>query len=147
LSVHLKSGCHGGSLEPPSRDNCITLAAQRAPLEAWIDAAALGQVPFVILGDWNRRFDVHQERDHIWQAIDDGEPAGLDLWRLPFKRDSQCEFGFTDPIDFLLFDDRVWPLVDEASFAEVLYGDIWDLQRRTLSDHCPIAVTLAWPGG
>jgi poly(3-hydroxybutyrate) depolymerase len=145
LSLHLKSSCHAGSLEPPSNPHCITLAAQRAPLEAWIDAAAMGDVPFAILGDWNRRFDVHGDRDHIWQEIDDGDPPGLNLWRLPFERDSRCESGFTDPIDFLVFDDRVWPLVNQASFAEVLYGETWDPERRTPSDHCPIAVTLDWP--
>ena len=42
LSVHLKSGCHGGSLENPTDPDCVTLAAQRAPLEAWIDEAAHG---------------------------------------------------------------------------------------------------------
>ena len=40
MSVHLKSGCHGGSLEPATTPDCMTLAAQRAPLESWIDAAA-----------------------------------------------------------------------------------------------------------
>jgi endonuclease/exonuclease/phosphatase family metal-dependent hydrolase len=32
LSIHLKSSCHAGSLEPPSTAHCVTLAAQRAPL-------------------------------------------------------------------------------------------------------------------
>jgi endonuclease/exonuclease/phosphatase family metal-dependent hydrolase len=145
LSVHLKSSCHAGSLEPPSNPHCVTLAAQRAPLEAWIDAAAVGDVPFAILGDWNRRLDRHGANDHFWREIDDGDPPGLDLWRLPIDRASRCESGFTDPIDFLVFDDRLWPLVDEASFAEVLYGEAWDPQRRTPSDHCPIAVTIDWP--
>ena len=145
LSVHLKSSCHAGSLEPPSNPHCVTLAAQRAPLEAWIDAAAVGDVPFAILGDWNRRLDRHGRNDHFWREIDDGDPPGLRLWRLPFNRESQCESGFTEPIDFLVFDDRLWSLVDEASFAEVLYGETWDSARRTPSDHCPIAVTVDWP--
>jgi hypothetical protein len=76
MSVHLKSGCHGGSLEPATTPDCITLAAQRAPLEGWIDAAATAQVPFVIVGDWNRRIDVHGQGDHVWGEIDDAARLG-----------------------------------------------------------------------
>jgi endonuclease/exonuclease/phosphatase family metal-dependent hydrolase len=146
MSVHLKSGCHDRSLEPPASPDCVTLAAQRAPLESWIDAAATAQVPFVVLGDWNRRINVHNQNDHVWGEIDDGVPPGLDLLRLPFNRDSSCNSGFTEPIDFLVFDERAWRLVDEASFEEIVYdtGD-WDAQRHTPSDHCPIVVVLNWP--
>jgi hypothetical protein len=146
MSVHLKSGCHGGSLEPATVPDCITLAAQRAPLEGWIDAAAAAQVPFVIVGDWNRRIDVHGQGDHLWGEIDDADPPGLDLWRLPFNHDSSCNSGFAKPIGFLVFDDRAWRSVNEPSFEEIVYdtGD-WDAQRRTPSDHCPIVVVLDWP--
>jgi endonuclease/exonuclease/phosphatase family metal-dependent hydrolase len=148
VSVHLKSGCHGASLEPAMSPDCITLAAQRAPLEGWIDAAATAQVPFVIVGDWNRRIDVHGQSDHVWGEIDDSDPPGLDLLRLPFNRDSSCNAGFTKPIDFLVFDARAWTLVDEASFTEIIYDTAdWDGQRRTPSDHCPIVVGLDWPAG
>jgi hypothetical protein len=146
MSVHLKSGCHEGSLEPATTPDCVTLAAQRAPLENWIDAAASALVPFVIVGDWNRRMDVHGQSDHIWGEIDDGDPVGLDLWRVPFNRDSGCNAGFTEPIDFIVLDDRAWGLVDETSFAEIVYDDgDWDADRHTPSDHCPIVVGLDWP--
>jgi len=146
MSVHLKSGCHEGSLEPATTPDCMTLAAQRAPLESWIDAAAAAPVPFVIAGDWNRRMNVHGQNDHIWGEIDDGDPVGLDLWRLPFNRNSGCNAGFTEPIDFIVFDDRAWRLVDETSFAEIVYdADDWDADRHTPSDHCPIVVVLDWP--
>jgi hypothetical protein len=65
LSVHLKSGCHEGSLETPTDPDCVTLAAQRAPLEVWIDEAAQELVPFAILGDWNRRIDRFGQDDHL----------------------------------------------------------------------------------
>jgi exonuclease III len=146
MSVHLKSGCHGGSLEPATAPDCITLEAQRAPLEGWIDAAATAQVPFVVVGDWNRRIDVHGQGDHLWGEIDDADPPGLDLWRLPFNRDSSCNSGFAKPIDFIVFDDRAWRLVDEPSFAEIAYDtDDWNAEQRTPSDHCPIVVALDWP--
>jgi endonuclease I/endonuclease/exonuclease/phosphatase family metal-dependent hydrolase len=143
LSVHLKSGCHGGNLENPTDPDCVTLAAQRAPLEAWIDEAAQEGVPFVILGDWNRRIDQFGQNDHLWGEIDDGDPPGLDLRRLPFNREAECNPSFPEPIDFLVFDDRAWQLVDEASFEEIIYDpEDQDTARGTPSDHCPIAVSL-----
>jgi endonuclease I/endonuclease/exonuclease/phosphatase family metal-dependent hydrolase len=143
LSVHLKSGCHGGSLENPTDPNCVTLAAQLPPLEAWIDAAAQELVPFMILGDWNRRIDRFGQDDHLWREIDDGDPPGLDLRRLPFDREAECNPAFPQPIDFLVFDERAWQMVDEASFQEITYDpEDHDLARGTPSDHCAIAVSL-----
>ena len=121
----------------------MTLAAQRAPLEAWIDEAAQQLVPFVILGDFNRRIDRFGQDDHLWREIDDGDPTGLDLRRLPFDREAECNPSFPQPIDFLVFDDRAWQMVDEASFQEITYDpEDQDLARGTPSDHCPIAVSL-----
>jgi hypothetical protein len=54
LAVHLKAGCRQGALESPFNPSCVTLAAQRAPWEAWTDAAATGTVPVGVLGDFNR---------------------------------------------------------------------------------------------
>jgi hypothetical protein len=53
----------------------------------------VGTVPFAVPGDFNRAFDVHGQGDHLWQEIDDGDPAGLDLWRLPFRQESECWRG------------------------------------------------------
>jgi endonuclease I/endonuclease/exonuclease/phosphatase family metal-dependent hydrolase len=143
LSVHLKSGCHDGNLENPTDPDCVTLAAQRAPLEAWIDEAAQQLVPFVILGDFNRRIDRFGQDDHLWREIDDGDPPGLDLRRLPFEREAECNPSFPQPIDFLVFDDRAWQRVDEASFQEITYDpEDQDLERGTPSDHCAIAASL-----
>jgi hypothetical protein len=94
LSVHLKSGCHDGSLENPTDPDCVTLAAQREPLEAWIDKAAQELVPFVMLGDFNRRIDRFDQDDHLWREIDDGVPPGLDLRRLPLSREAECNPSF-----------------------------------------------------
>jgi hypothetical protein len=116
--VHLKFGCRGGSLENPTDPDCVTLAAQRAPLEAWIDEAAQELVPFVILGDFNRRIDRFGRDDHLRGEIDDGDPSGLDLWRLPFNRESDCNPSFPQPIGFLAFDGRAWQWVDEDSYQE-----------------------------
>lgn len=149
LSVHLKSGCADGALDPPTGADvdCVTLSKQRAPLEAWIDSAARGEIAFGILGDFNRRFDRFGADDHLWRDIDDRDPPGLNLWRLPFRTVSQCWIGtrrhFPDPVDFLVFDDRAWDLVDEASFAELTYDAAdQDVARGTPSDHCARSVSL-----
>jgi endonuclease/exonuclease/phosphatase family metal-dependent hydrolase len=146
LSVHLKSGCHGASLDSPTTPDCVTLAAQRPPLEAWIDGAARQLVPFVILGDFNRRIDRFGQDDHLWREIDDGDPPGLDLWRLPLNREAECNAAFPQPIDFLVLDDRAWEMAEKASFQEITYDtEDQDLVRGTPSDHCPISVRLSWP--
>ncbi len=147
MSVHLKSGCFTQSLTNPRSNACETLAEQLDPLEDWIDEQAEGDVPFIIAGDFNRALDVHGRRDHLWQEIDDGAPSGLKLWRLPFSRESQCLIGtrahHEDPIDFFVFDDRAWALVDRDSFQQVDYdASDRDLAAGTPSDHCPITVDL-----
>jgi len=148
LSVHLKSGCFAGNLETPTSDNCQTLAKQREPLEAWIDEHTKNNVPFVILGDFNRRFDMYGQADHLWEAIDDGDPPGLKLWRLPFRMESNCWRGtsnyYQEPIDFFIFSDRAKQLVNEASFAQLAYeSQDQNIQKKTPSDHCPIIVELS----
>jgi endonuclease/exonuclease/phosphatase family metal-dependent hydrolase len=147
LSVHLKSGCPRGSLERSRSGSCATLAQQREPLEAWIDARAVERVPFVIVGDFNRAFDVHGARDHLWREVDDSDPAGLNLTRLPFKSKSKCWRGTSayhvEPIDFFVFDARAWQRVKRASFTQLTYEPRHrDIKRRTPSDHCPIRVEI-----
>lgn len=149
LSIHLKSGCFRGSLESPRSDNCATLARQRAPLEQWIDRRASEDAAFVVLGDFNRAFDLHDQKDHVWREIDDGSPRGLNLWRLPFDWESQCWSGsrhhHRHPIDFFVFDERAWRMVDQDSFEQITYAPAdRDAARRTPSDHCPIVVELAF---
>ena len=54
MSVHLKSGCFENA---STSSACETLLAQVPVLEGWIDAAAEGPMPFIVLGDFNRRFN------------------------------------------------------------------------------------------
>ena len=97
----------------------------------------------MILGDFNRRIDRFVQDDHLWREIDDNDPPGLNLWRLPFGREAECHPSFPQPIDFLEFADRAWQMVDQGSLVEVTYDpEDQDLGRRTVSDHCPIAVSL-----
>lgn len=147
LVVHLKSGCQQGSLTEPGSDACRTLARQRAPLEDWIDAAAREQVPFVVLGDFNRRIDIFDQDDHLWEEIDDGQPPGLDLSRFPFRQAASCWVGSgryrEQPIDFLVFDRRALARVVPGSFRQIDYDAAdRDEQRGTPSDHCPMVIEI-----
>jgi endonuclease/exonuclease/phosphatase family metal-dependent hydrolase len=76
MSLHLKSGCAWGALGDDDRvrdvrrAQCLILRRQRGVLEEWIDARATADVPFVLVGDFNRQLD--QPGDDFWRAIDDG---------------------------------------------------------------------------
>ena len=147
LNVHLKSGCFVKSLEKPKNRHCRKLARQVAPLESWIDTSWREGVPFVVLGDFNRAMDRHGPRDHLWRAIDDGDPSGLKLHRLPAGRKPACWRGTSRyrryPIDFFVFGPRAWRRVDPASFRQLVWTTADADPRRGLpSDHCPIAVDL-----
>jgi exonuclease III len=151
MSVHLKSGCFAKSLKPPSASqvDCKTLAKQMAPLEQWIDEKESTGLPVIIMGDFNRKFDVHGQSDHLWAEVDDGQPSPLNLWRLPFRTASECpttrQSDREFPIDFLVFNEKAWPGVDQQSFFELLYDDEDVSLGDRLSDHCPHAVDFT-PG-
>ena len=147
LNVHLKSKCFSKSLADPRGRHCRKLARQVAPLETWIDARWREGAPFVVLGDFNRAMDRYGRRDHLWSAIDDGDPPGLGLHRLSAGRDPACWRGTSRhhryPIDFFVFGAHAWKRVDTGSFRQVVWTDADADPRRGLpSDHCPIAVDL-----
>lgn len=149
LGIHMKSGCHGQALEPPTTEDCDILAKQRAPLDAWIDAKEATGLPAIIAGDFNRRFDLHGQADHLWSAIDDADPAGLNLWRVPFGTQSNCPTVSPGlrayPIDFIVMNDPAWLRADAQSFTEVVYDkDEAESLGNRLSDHCPIAINLTF---
>jgi phosphatidate phosphatase APP1 len=58
-SVHLKSGCFDNA---STSSACATLDAQVPVLEGRIDEAARAPVPFIVLGDFNRRFAQTNDR-------------------------------------------------------------------------------------
>jgi endonuclease/exonuclease/phosphatase family metal-dependent hydrolase len=138
MSVHLKSGCFENSM---SGSNCNTLFRQVPVLEGWIDAAAAGPNPFVILGDFNRR--VNQPGDSVWSELDDSQPANADLTAITAEMPISCHDNqFKEFIDHIVFDKRSIALVDRTSFRHVNYRqadkDDWD----KISDHCPVMVEM-----
>lgn len=147
LNVHLKSACHVGALKPARTPHCATLAAQLPELEQWLDARVTRGQAAMILGDFNRRFDVYGKRDHLWSALDDGEPHGLALKRLPFEQLSQCwrerpSLHHKSFIDFFVFEMQTWRWVVPNSFKQWLYEPDHVILAERLSDHCPLTVDL-----
>jgi endonuclease/exonuclease/phosphatase family metal-dependent hydrolase len=112
LSVHLKNGCFDNATTSSAS---AALPAQVPVLEGWIDAAAEGPVPFIVLGDFNRRFN--QTNDQVWANLDDGEPSNADLTTLTQDMPVSCrDHTFTEFIDHLVIDRRAVPWVDRTSF-------------------------------
>ena len=139
LAVHLKAFCFEGRLSSTNNDNCKKLARQVPVLEQWIDDRAADGVPFVVLGDFNRRFDT--AGDEFWSEIDDGNPEQLYLFRATQGARSECWGGrYPRYIDHIVYGKLVAGWVMPKSFEQLVYSD-YD-NEETLSDHCPIAVTL-----
>ncbi len=145
LVVHLKSFCFQKPLPEPSIEgnHCEKLASQVPVLEQWIDQRAANGTPFIVLGDFNRRFD--KPGDDFWSEIDDGEPNGLDLSRATEGRSSECWSGkYPRYIDHIVYDVQVGKWVVPGSFEQLVYAENESMQEF-LSDHCPVAVTLDVP--
>lgn len=141
LAVHLKSGCFEQPLNTPGAD-CPKLQQQLPLVEQWIDARAGEGVPFLVLGDWNRRL---REGEPFWEEIDDANPGNADLTNVTEGRTSQCLGGkFPRFIDHIVLDKRAALLLKPDSFFLLLY-DPGDPQKFKLSDHCAVRSTLTVP--
>jgi endonuclease/exonuclease/phosphatase family metal-dependent hydrolase len=138
LSVHLKSGCvENASTEP----DCALLLAQVPVLEGWIDAAAEGPMPFIVLGDFNRRLT--QPNDQVWADLDDGQPANADLTTVTQDMPISCRDNkFPEFIDHIVVDRRLLPWLDRTSFRHLTYRQADKAVWAQISDHCPVLVEL-----
>lgn len=142
LGVHMKSGCWGDDYTMAPSDACEKFARQVPRLEAWVDARMAEGVPFVVVGDFNRRLN---PTDALWVELDDGEPGGVDLVLATEGHRQQC-WGSRYPelIDHFVLGGAAGTWYDPASYRETTYlaehGELEDV----LSDHCPLAIALDW---
>jgi hypothetical protein len=138
LSVHLKSFCHEDDLDDvsPSDDtHCARLKRQIPILESWIEARAQEGVPLVVLGDFNRRFNI--AGDDMWRELDDGEP---DLANHTEGLTSAClNAQFPEYIDHIVTDTQATGLVRSGSFEQLLFTTV---DPGGQADHCPISVVF-----
>jgi endonuclease/exonuclease/phosphatase family metal-dependent hydrolase len=161
LAVHLKSGCFTDPLDEHSvnampsisvkeerrKEACTKLSKQIDPLEQWIDSHAAQGSPYIVIGDFNRRFsqDIaskHSEEEGLWQALnDEGQEA---LWTPTAVINSDCWGGYyKDYIDHVLFSPKAKALYIEKSFEQLVYKPKYTKElSRSLSDHCPISVKI-----
>jgi len=145
LSVHLKSFCHEDHLDnvsPSDNTDCGKLKRQIPILEGWIEERAQKGVPVVVLGDFNRRFNI--AGDDMWRELDDGDP---DLAKHTEGLTSACLNGqFPEYIDHIVTDARGTALVQSGSFEQILFTIVDPGGQAHLSDHCPIAVVFETDG-
>jgi endonuclease/exonuclease/phosphatase family metal-dependent hydrolase len=143
LSVHLKSGCSRDPLDSP-RPNCQQLASQVAVLERWIDTQAAANLPFAVLGDFNRDLRREPPGPSIWAAIDDSDPAGSDLVNTAegqgFQNCSDSQ-KFSGYIDYIVLGQQMARGLVKDSFGRALFRRK-DALRRKLSDHCPVFIRI-----
>lgn len=153
LSIHLKSSCATNkNIHTSTADDCETLWAQTRLLESWIREKRNSGIPFIIAGDFNRRFRQLNFEGTLWEAMngvgpDDTieeplvVPHPATVTRLcPTRKGSS-----TQPIDWIVIDVALAGTVQEGSFWERRYSnnDKNSAQAgRGLSDHCPISVDL-----
>jgi endonuclease/exonuclease/phosphatase family metal-dependent hydrolase len=142
LSIHLKAFCFQDPIDDPS-SACMTLNQQLAVLEDWIDTRAAAEMPFVVMGDFNRRLNLLG--DEFWFEIDDADPPNADLTNGTAGLLSQCwQSEFPNYIDHIVMDATSSRWVVPNSFEQLLFVEPI-AQQDVLSDHCPIAVTLDVP--
>jgi len=135
LAVHLKSGCWDFELTNPKKD-CQSLNRQVPILENWIDDRAKAGQAFIVLGDFNRRFDA--PGDKFWPEIDDGDPNGLKLHRLTAGLKAECwNSHYPRFIDHIIADAKAFTYLVPKSFQQLVYGE--KTEDKRLSDHCPIS--------
>ena len=141
LSVHLKSGCFDDPLTKPS-SACKKLAAQLPKLEAWIDARAAERIPFVVLGDFNRRLFARPD-EPFWTELDDSDPPEADLSSPGMGRGAEC-WGAKYPhfISHIVLGKSAALFVKPGSFTEHAYEAADRPNKGVISDHCPLSVVI-----
>ena len=143
LSIHLKSGCSRDRLDA-TRPACQVLTRQVPVLERWIDARAAENMPFGVLGDFNRDLRREPIESSLWLDLDDADPPAADLVNTaegqPFENclPSQTFSGY---IDYIVLGREMARRMVPDSFGRALYRDK-DAARRKLSDHCPVFIRL-----
>lgn len=139
LAVHLKSLCFDDSVTNPTNAACEKLSRQLVVLEDKINSYARSGIPFMIVGDFNRRFTTS---DEFWNTIDDGVPTNADLYSPAMDHTSTCRGGqYPVHIDHIVLDKLATMSYVNNSFEEVDFTAS-DISRYKLSDHCPITLQV-----
>ena len=138
LNVHLKTGCHEARLSTPSR-TCETLRRQVPALQGWIAQRREEGVPYVLLGDFNRRMD---KPDDLLFALNTAAP----LLRATEGQGSPC-WGGASFIDHIFAGGAARGWMQPQTLRVLVYRETGPEAKESLSDHCPVSVRLTMPDG
>lgn len=176
----MKSGCFDDRINfrlftvdpattPPVKDACETLGRQMFPLHAWISARETAGDTWMVVGDFNRRFDVGagREQDEVVQATTAYSPGadGRDrdnrpdiiIYRAPYKIPSlrwsdtanalPATLADADnynmlPIEFFLFGNTARGKLDPASERQHAWTPSTPADPKRLSNHCSSTILL-----
>lgn len=141
LSLHLNAGCMEGPLGPGRQPQCESLGQQAAVLAGWIAERRREGVPFMILGDFNRRI---RAEDEFLTVLTQHGP----LLRTTEGVSNPCwaQDGRTRPfIDHILIGGAARGWLVEGSLRVMVYAERDPRQRDLISDHCPISVRMRLP--
>jgi endonuclease/exonuclease/phosphatase family metal-dependent hydrolase len=141
LSIHLDGGCSQGSIRQPNSSDCQSLGQQAQILAEWITERRRENMPFVILGDFNRRFSRDDDMLSMLNAASPMRRATEGLSNPCWSRDGQGR-AF---IDHILLGLRAADWLVKDSFRVFSYGERDPALRDVISDHCPISVRLQLP--
>ena len=138
LAVHLKTGCWSGDEDREARRACPVFDRQVPVIAAWIQARAAEGVPFLVLGDFNRRLAIPGDR--VMAALAASGPV-VD----PEAGQSSPCWGGEDLIDHILLGGPARPWLEASSLRVMVYRDRDAADKDRLSDHCPVSVRLDVP--
>ena len=141
LSIHLDGGCSQGSVRQPNNSDCQSLGQQAHILADWIADRRRENIPFVILGDFNRRFSRDDDVLSILNAASSMRRATEGFSNPCWSRDGQGR-AF---IDHILLGLRASDWLIKDSFRVLSYTERDPALRDVISDHCPISVRLRLP--
>lgn len=138
LAVHLKTGCQDKSLRSKRRP-CRELSEQIEPLQAWITARQREGIPFIVMGDFNRRME---PPDKFIVSLRKAAPLG----RATEGHSSPC-WGSEAFIDHILLGGNAQDWLVPESLRVLVYRETGTEWQDRLSDHCPVSVRLSVPDG
>ena len=131
LSIHLRSGCWGPPQDAQPANACPQLHQQSKLLADWVEARSNEDIPFAILGDFNRRLAL--ENDWMWNDLNESLPSVLLL--LDQGVGAKCDPRYKDFIDHIVLDHRAFKMYQQDSFREIP-------RDGEHPDHCAITALM-----
>lgn len=141
MAIHLKSGCFVNDYTTSDRSACEVLEKQVPILDAWIESNIKEKRKFVILGDFNHRLTIKNNK--LWSVLNE-----IDGERVLLKNSMQdlkgCHPKYPVPIDHILMGPDAAKLQKPGSELVHYFPKSGEqmVQDDMLSDHCPISVVL-----